>query len=40
MKKIGIIKKEIDLEIGGDILNHIRVSAYGANAIGKSFIGI
>lgn len=40
MKKVGITKKEIDVVIGGDLLNQITASTYGANSVGKSFIGI
>lgn len=40
MKKVGITKKDIDLVIGGDLLNQITASTYGANSVGKSFIGI
>ena len=40
MKKVGITKKEIDLVIGGDLLNQITATTYGANTVGKSFIGI
>ena len=38
--KTKIKKEEIDLIIGGDLLNQITASTYGAEEIGKSFIGI
>lgn len=40
MKKVGITKKEIDLVIGGDLLNQITASTYGSCSVGKSFIGV
>ena len=40
MKKTSVNKKEIDLVIGGDLLNQITASTYGASEVGKSFIGI
>lgn len=40
MKKTGLKKEEIDLVIGGDLLNQIAASTYGCNNVGKSFIGI
>lgn len=40
MKKTGIKKNEIDLVVGGDLLNQIIASTYGCSEIGKSFIGI
>ena len=40
MKKVGITKKDIDVVIGGDTLNQITASTYGANTVGKRFIGI
>ena len=40
MKKSGITKKDVDLVIGGDLLNQITASTYGASSVGKSFIGI
>lgn len=40
MKKCGIDKNEIDLVVGGDLLNQITASTYGAYGVGKSFIGI
>ena len=33
-------KNDVDLVIGGDLLNQISASTYGANGYGKSFIGI
>lgn len=40
MKKSGINKKEVDLVIGGDLLNQIAASTYGAYGVGNGFIGI
>lgn len=40
MKKVGISKKDIDLVIGGDLLNQIAASTYGSCSVGKSFIGV
>lgn len=40
MKKSGVNKSSIDLVIGGDLLNQITASTYGANGVGKSFIGV
>ena len=40
MKKSGIIKEEIELVIGGDLLNQITASTFGSCGIGKSFIGV
>ena len=39
-KKNGVKKEDIDLVIGGDLLNQIAASTYGSNGVGKSFIGI
>ncbi len=40
LKKSGYKKEEIDLVIGGDLLNQITASCYGCNGIGNGFIGI
>ena len=40
MKKSGINKKEVDLVIGGDLLNQITASTYGSYGVGNGFIGI
>lgn len=40
MKKAAINKQEIDVVIGGDLLNQITASTYGASEVGKSFIGV
>lgn len=40
MKKCGIHKDNIDLVIGGDLLNQITASTYGCLGVGKSFIGV
>lgn len=40
MKKSGVSKNEIDLVIGGDLLNQITASTYGCSEVGKAFIGV
>ena len=40
LKKSGYQKEEIDLVIGGDLLNQITASCYGSCGVGKSFIGV
>ena len=40
LKKSGYRKEEIDLVIGGDLLNQISASCYGCSGVGNSFIGI
>ena len=40
MKKSGLVKNEVDLVIGGDLLNQITASTYGASEVGKSFVGV
>ena len=40
MKKSGINKKEVDLVVGGDLLNQITASTYGSYGVGNGFIGI
>ena len=40
MKKLGIKKEEIDVVIGGDLLNQITASCYGSVGIGNGFVGI
>ena len=40
MKKTGMKKEEIELVIGGDLLNQIAASTYGTYGVGKSFVGI
>lgn len=40
LKKSGLSKEEIDVVIGGDLLNQITASTYGANGVGNSFIGV
>lgn len=40
LKKVGINKNDVDLVIGGDLLNQIVASTYGCNNVGKSFIGV
>lgn len=40
MKKAGITKTEIDMVVGGDLLNQITASTYGACNVGNGFIGI
>ena len=40
LRKVSLTKNDVDLVIGGDLLNQISASTYGANGYGKSFIGI
>lgn len=40
MKKTGYTKEEIDLVIGGDLLNQLAASTYGSSGVGNSFIGV
>ena len=40
LKKSGYQKEEIDLVIGGDLLNQITASSYGSSGVGNSFIGV
>ena len=40
MKKANIKKENIDLVIGGDLLNQITASTYGTYSVGNGFIGI
>ena len=40
LRKVSFTKDDVDLVIGGDLLNQISASTYGANGYGKSFIGI
>ncbi len=40
LKKSGFKKEEIDLVVGGDLLNQITASCYGCCDVGSSFIGI
>ena len=40
LKKSGYEKEEIDLVIGGDLLNQITASTYGTCGVGNSFVGI
>ena len=40
MKKTGVKKENIDLTIGGDLLNQITASTYGTYNVGDAFIGI
>ena len=40
LKKSGYKKDEIDLVIGGDLLNQITASTYGSCGVGQSFVGI
>lgn len=40
MKKTSIKKEDIDLTIGGDLLNQIAASTYGTYSVGKSFVGV
>ena len=40
MKKTGLKKENIELTIGGDLLNQITASTYGTYSVGDAFIGI
>lgn len=40
MKKTALTKKDIELTIGGDLLNQITASTYGTYSVGNAFIGI
>ncbi len=40
MKKTSLKKEDIDLIVGGDLLNQITATTYGSCNVGKSFIGI
>ena len=40
LKKTGLKKEEIELTIGGDLLNQITASTYGTYGVGNSFIGV
>ena len=40
LKKSGFKKEEIDLIVGGDLLNQISSSCYGCCGVGNAFIGI
>lgn len=40
LKKIGMKKEDIDLVVGGDLLNQISASTYGTCGVGKGFVGI
>ena len=40
LKKASLTKNDIDLVVGGDLLNQITATTYGSCNVGKSFIGI
>lgn len=40
LKKSKVPKDDIDLVIGGDLLNQITATTYGSNGIGKSYLGV
>ena len=40
LRKTGLKKEDIELTIGGDLLNQIAASTYGTYSVGDSFIGI
>ena len=40
LKKCGIKKEDVDLVVGGDLLNQITASTYGTCGVGKSFVGV
>ena len=40
LRKSGLTNKDIDLLVGGDLLNQIVASCYGSCGVGKSFVGV
>lgn len=40
LKKVSMKKDEIDLVVGGDLLNQITATTYGVCGVGKGFIGV
>ena len=40
LKKSGLVKEEIDLVVGGDLLNQITASTYGTCGIGEGYVGV
>ena len=40
MKKTSVSKSDVELVIGGDLLNQITATTYGSCGVGKSFVGI
>ena len=40
LKKIGMVKTDIDLVLGSDLMNQITASTYGCYSVGKGFIGV
>ena len=40
LRKSGMNKEDIDLVVGGDLLNQIVASTYGTVGVGNSFIGV
>lgn len=40
LKKVDLKKEEIDLVLGGDLLNQIAASTYGCLGVGNGFIGV
>ena len=40
LKKTKLNKDEIDLVIGGDLLNQITATTYGTSGVGKSYLGV
>lgn len=40
LKKSGLEKEDIDLVIGGDLLNQITASCYGTCGVGNGFVGV
>lgn len=40
LKKSGLLKEDINLVVGGDLLNQITASTYGTCGIGEGYIGI
>jgi len=40
LKKTGCVKENVDMVVGGDLLNQITASTYGTCGYGKSFVGV
>lgn len=40
LRKSGMLKEEIDLVVGGDLMNQITASTYGTSGVGSSFVGV
>ncbi len=40
LRKSGLVKEDIDLLVGGDLLNQITATTYGTCGVGQGFIGV